>query len=117
MDKGRAPAYQVALIVDRRNHVDIRLVNRRHVRIVEQKNVVGINSAISEALDDPLNGKTGARNVPAHGVARGQDITIGKIQRCRVVMHLRCVHGAERALAWLPSPWRSDTAGAKGSRK
>ena len=78
MDKGRAPAHQPVPKMNRRNHVDIRLMDRRQIRIVEQKNIVGVDAAvIFKPLDDSLDREAGAGNMPAHRIARRQHIAVG----------------------------------------
>ena len=53
-------------------------MDRCHIRIVEQKNVIGMDTAvIFEAFDNVLNGETSARDMLAHGIACRQNIAVG----------------------------------------
>ncbi len=73
MDKGRAPSDQSAAKMNRRDQVHIRLMDRRQIGIVEQKNIVGMNAAVVfKALDDSLDREAGAGDMPAHGIPRRQ---------------------------------------------
>src|SRR5262245_8893501 len=51
-------------------------------------------AVIFKVFDDSLNGKTRTRDVPAHGIARRQNIAVGQVQSGHVIMHLRGIHGA-----------------------
>ena len=73
-------------------------MDRREIRIVEQKNIVGVDAAvIFKPLDDSLDGKAGAGNMPAHRIARRQHVAVGEIKRRHVVVHLRRVYRAADA--------------------
>ncbi len=100
VDEGRAPADQLAAKMDGRDHIHIGLMNRRDIGIVEQKDIVGMNTAavIFEALDNALDGEAGAGDMPAHGIPRRQDIAVGEIERRHIVVHLRRIDRAADAL-------------------
>src|SRR5215813_5685685 len=77
MDESRAPSHQFALKVDGRNHVDIRLMNRREIGIIEQKNIVGVDALVFlESLDTPFGLKNGGRTTAASSASGGSEVTV-----------------------------------------
>ena len=98
MDEGRAPSDQSTAKMNRRDQIHIRLMDRRQIGIVKQKNIVGMNPRrVFKALDDPFDRKAGAGDMPAHGVPGRQNIAIGEIERRHVIVHLRRVDRAADA--------------------
>src|SRR5215475_8323646 len=65
MNEGRAPTHERALMVDRRDDINVRIVNRGEIGIVQQKDIVGKNFFLAEAFDDPLDREAGANHVVA----------------------------------------------------
>ena len=99
VDKGGAPAHDLVLVMDGGYHVQVGLVDRGHIGVVEQKKVVGVDIPfLPEPLDNALDGVPRAGNVPQHVHAGGEDVTIGQIERRHVVLHLRGVDRAPHPL-------------------
>src|ERR671925_2082196 len=95
MHEGSAPGYELTAIVDGAEHIDVGLVDRCQIRIVENKNVVGFDLAsVAEAFDDSFDRYAGAGHMPAGGFAGGEDFTVGAIESRGIVLHLRRVDSA-----------------------
>src|SRR5262249_37828674 len=93
MHEGRAPAHELALQMNGRDQVNIRLMDRGYIGIIEQKDIIGMDATVVFKLfDDSLNGKTRAGDVPTHGIAGGQNIALGQVQIRHGVMHLLGVY-------------------------
>ena len=89
MDERRAPTDQAAFHVDGRDEVDVRLMDGRHVGIVQEEDIVLVHPIIfGKTLLDPFDCESGAGHVPGHGLTGGQDLAVGAVERGHVVVHL-----------------------------
>ena len=62
MNEARAPRYQVSVVMNGRDQIDVRRMQRRGVRIIEQKQIALADLAL-EFADDRLAGLRCAREV------------------------------------------------------
>ena len=89
VDERGAPCDETPLHVDGGDEVDVGLMHRRDVGIVQEEDVVLVHAVVfGEALDDPLHREAGAGHVPGHGLAGGQNLAVGPVERGHVVVHL-----------------------------
>ena len=102
VDKSRTPGNQTVLVMNRRDHEQVRLVHRGDVRVVEQKHVVRSEALVAEALQDLFHRESPARHVHADGFSGRQDLAVRAVQRGHVVFLLRRVDGAADALERRP---------------
>ena len=106
-------------IVNGSDDVDVGLVDGRHVRIVQQEDVVGIDAlTVLEPLDDLLHGDARAGHVLAQGLARRQHVSVRGVERRHVVVLLGGIHRAADPLQGNPhlpgdlvQPMRQDLEG------
>ena len=99
VDEGGAPGDAAAFVVDRGDDVDVRLVDGRHVRVVQEEDIVGVDAlALLEPLYDLLHREAGAGHVLAQGLAGRQHVAVRGVERRHVVVLLRGVHRAAHPL-------------------
>ena len=80
------PRHQPVLVVDRRDHVDVGLVDGGEVGVVQQEDVARVDAAVPlEAFDDPLDREARAGGVPDHGLPYRQHVAVGHVERRHVV--------------------------------
>ena len=63
VDEGAAPPNDDAVIVERGDLVDVGLIDRCLIGIVEKKDIIGVNTVVAESLDDPFDCVAGAGHV------------------------------------------------------
>ena len=85
--EARAPGDQLAVVVDRRDEIDVGRVQRRRVGIVEQEDVAFVDAAL-EPADDRLAGLGGAGEVMQEADAAHQQRAVGLIERDHQVVAL-----------------------------
>ena len=98
MNKRRAPPNEHVLIVDWRDNINVRVMNRGEIRIVKQKDVVRKDFVFAEDFNNTLHRETGADDVMTVGFARSHNVPVGPVERSVIIMLLRCCYSAARAL-------------------
>ena len=85
-----------------RYRVDIRLVNRRKIGIVKQKNIIGENFVLSKSLNNSLYGEPCTRHMLTECLACRQDVSIGPVNRRHIVMLLSRINSSPCSLQGNP---------------
>ena len=60
----------------------------RHIRIIQEEDVVGVDAILHELLRDALHGVRRAGHMHRYGLPHRQDLPCGAVQSRHVVVHL-----------------------------
>ena len=89
VDKSGAPGDATVLVVYGGKHVDVGLVDGRHIRIVQQEDVIRVDTVpVFEPLDDLLHREPGAGHVLTQGLARRQHVAVGRVEGRHIIVLL-----------------------------